>query len=124
MRRATTSLFVPPLSPPVLLLLLVARVLIERLLFVEDAALLRALPLKELVVDRAFLPRDLLGTAVKAEDERLRLLRKGARVRVFFKDNRGGSRSYRPEGTTSHRRGRKSRPDSSGRFSDDSITLF
>ena len=42
-------------------------VLVEGLLFVEDAALLGAFLLEELVVDGAFLPRDLLLPAVESQ---------------------------------------------------------
>lgn len=62
---------------------LVAVVLVEGLLLVEDAALLGALPVEELVIDCALLPGDLLLGSPEAEDEgllrRLRLPRRRRR---------------------------------------------
>ncbi|KAG6530188.1 hypothetical protein ZIOFF_012410 [Zingiber officinale] len=68
---------------------LVAVVLVEGLLLVEDAALLGALPVEELVIDCALLPCDLLLGPPEAEDERLlrrlRLPRRRRRRRQFVK---------------------------------------
>ena len=48
--------------------LLVAVVLVEGLLLVEDAALLGTLAVEELVVDRPFLPGDLLLGPLESEN--------------------------------------------------------
>lgn len=73
---------------------LVAVVLVEGLLLVEDAALLGALPVEELVIDSALLPGDLLLGSPEAQDERLlrrlRLPRRRRRRRQFVEGNSYG----------------------------------
>ena len=57
-----------------IVLIAVAVVFVEGLLLVEDAALLGALPLHELVVHGALLPRHLLLLAFELEDQGFPLL--------------------------------------------------